>query len=119
MRRARWSQFEVQRLQELVQQQAQLSPFNIDWLTVARAIASKSPAQCRVRYHNKTKFEKDAPGGARCEWKQGDGLIVIQMAQETAKNWQLIARTLNRTASQVKNHYYFMMRGVNKMVRSE
>ena len=93
-RRGPWSQAEDNYLIQLVQTQGALN-----WVRIANHIGSRSPKQCRERYHQNLKgslnHEPISPE---------EGILIERLVSEMGKRWAEIARRLNgRSDNAVKN----------------
>ncbi|KIN06066.1 hypothetical protein OIDMADRAFT_141697 [Oidiodendron maius Zn] len=93
-RRGPWSQGEDAYLVQLVHTQGALN-----WVRIAHLIGSRSPKQCRERYHQNLKptlnHEPISPE---------EGLLIERLVGEMGKRWAEIARRLNgRSDNAVKN----------------
>jgi Myb-like DNA-binding protein FlbD len=93
-RRGPWSQHEDQWLVNLV---ARNGPHN--WVRISQEIGSRSPKQCRERYHQNLKpsLNHDPITGE-------EGELIEKMVAEMGKRWAEIARRLKgRSDNAVKN----------------
>ncbi|OBT42074.1 hypothetical protein VE00_06555 [Pseudogymnoascus sp. WSF 3629] len=93
-RRGPWSQAEDAYLTQLVHTQGPLN-----WVRIASLISSRSPKQCRERYHQNLKptlnHEPISPD---------EGLLIERLVSEIGKRWAEIARRLHgRSDNAVKN----------------
>lgn len=93
-RRGPWSQGEDAYLVELVRTQGALN-----WVRIAQLIGSRSPKQCRERYHQNLKPTLNhEPIGPE------EGLLIERLVAEMGKKWAEIARRLHgRSDNAVKN----------------
>lgn len=93
-RRGPWSQAEDLYLCQLVHSQGALN-----WVRIAQMIGSRSPKQCRERYHQNLKPSLNhAPISAE------EGALIERMVGEMGKRWADIARSLHgRSDNAVKN----------------
>lgn len=93
-RRGPWSQHEDQWLVNLV---ARNGPHN--WVRISQEIGSRSPKQCRERYHQNLK-----PSLNHDPITADEGELIEKMVAEMGKRWAEIARRLNgRSDNAVKN----------------
>lgn len=93
-RRGPWSQHEDQWLVNLV---ARNGPHN--WVRISQEIASRSPKQCRERYHQNLK-----PSLNHDPITPEEGELIEKMVAEMGKRWAEIARRLKgRSDNAVKN----------------
>jgi Myb-like DNA-binding protein FlbD len=93
-RRGPWSQHEDQWLVNLV---ARNGPHN--WVRISQEIASRSPKQCRERYHQNLK-----PTLNHDPITPEEGELIEKMVAEMGKRWAEIARRLKgRSDNAVKN----------------
>ncbi|KAM0354134.1 hypothetical protein ACHAPU_001169 [Fusarium lateritium] len=93
-RRGPWSQHEDSYLMELVQTHGPLN-----WVRIASTLNSRTPKQCRERYHQNLKptlnHEPITPE---------EGLLIERLVSELGKRWAEIARRLHgRSDNAVKN----------------
>jgi len=93
-RRGPWSQAEDLYLCQLVHSQGALN-----WVRIAQMIGTRSPKQCRERYHQNLKPSLNhAPISAE------EGALIERMVGEMGKRWADIARSLHgRSDNAVKN----------------
>ncbi|KAK5627252.1 hypothetical protein RRF57_002967 [Xylaria bambusicola] len=93
-RRGPWSQFEDEVLIRLVQQQGPLN-----WVRISDTLVSRSPKQCRERYHQNLKPTLNhEPISAE------EGQLIEKLVGDLGKRWAEIARRLNnRSDNAVKN----------------
>ncbi|RPA86392.1 hypothetical protein BJ508DRAFT_234325 [Ascobolus immersus RN42] len=93
-RRGPWSAHEDSHLLQLVQR---LGPNN--WVRISQLVSSRSPKQCRERYHQNLK-----PNLNHDPITPEEGIIIEKLVQEMGKRWAEIARQLNgRSDNAVKN----------------
>lgn len=93
-RRGPWSQGEDAYLTQLVHTQGPLN-----WVRIAQLIGSRSPKQCRERYHQNLK-----PSLNHEPISAEEGLIIERLVGEIGKRWAEIARRLHgRSDNAVKN----------------
>jgi len=106
-RRGPWSQAEDAYLERLVHTQGALN-----WVRIAQLIGSRSPKQCRERYHQNLKptlnHEPITPE---------EGLQIERMVGEMGKRWSEIARRLHgRSDNAVKNWWNGSMNRRRRLV---
>ncbi|TGJ84310.1 hypothetical protein E0Z10_g4436 [Xylaria hypoxylon] len=94
LRRGPWSQREDAALIRLVQQQGPLN-----WVKISDTLVSRSPKQCRERYHQNLKPTLNhEPISAE------EGQLIEKLVGDLGKRWAEIARRLNnRSDNAVKN----------------
>lgn len=93
-RRGPWSQQEDSYLCSLVSTQGALN-----WVRIAQLISTRSPKQCRERYHQNLK-----PSLNHEPISPEEGLLIERLVVEMGKRWAEIARRLNgRSDNAVKN----------------
>ncbi|KAI0407538.1 Homeodomain-like protein [Xylaria palmicola] len=94
LRRGPWSQREDAALIRLVQHQGPLN-----WVKISDTIVSRSPKQCRERYHQNLK-----PSLNHEPISAEEGQLIEKLVSELGKRWAEIARRLNnRSDNAVKN----------------
>ena len=106
-RRGPWSQGEDAYLTQLVHTQGPLN-----WVRIAQLIGSRSPKQCRERYHQNLKptlnHEPISPE---------EGLLIERLVSEIGKRWAEIARRLHgRSDNAVKNWWNGTMNRRRRLV---
>ncbi|KAF4447693.1 myb-like DNA-binding protein FlbD [Fusarium austroafricanum] len=93
-RRGPWSQSEDALLMDLVHQHGALN-----WVRIASQLNSRTPKQCRERYHQNLK-----PSLNHEPITPEEGLMIERLVGEIGKRWAEIARRLNgRSDNAVKN----------------
>ncbi|KAI1361039.1 Homeodomain-like protein [Xylaria arbuscula] len=93
-RRGPWSQREDAALIQLVQQQGPLN-----WVKISDTLVSRSPKQCRERYHQNLK-----PSLNHEPISAEEGQLIEKLVGDLGKRWAEIARRLNnRSDNAVKN----------------
>ncbi|KAI0798893.1 Homeodomain-like protein [Xylaria sp. FL0064] len=94
LRRGPWSQREDATLIRLVQQQGPLN-----WVKISDTLVSRSPKQCRERYHQNLK-----PSLNHEPISAEEGQLIEKLVGDLGKRWAEIARRLNnRSDNAVKN----------------
>lgn len=106
-RRGPWSQAEDAYLTQLVHTQGPLN-----WVRISQLIGSRSPKQCRERYHQNLKptlnHEPISPE---------EGLLIERLVSEIGKRWAEIARRLHgRSDNAVKNWWNGSMNRRRRLV---
>lgn len=106
-RRGPWSQAEDNYLLQLVQTQGAHN-----WVRISQLITSRSPKQCRERYHQNLK-----PSLNLDPITPDEGVMIERMVAEMGKRWAEIARRLHgRSDNAVKNWWNG---GMNRRKRLE
>lgn len=106
-RRGPWSQGEDAYLVQLVHTQGALN-----WVRIAHLIGSRSPKQCRERYHQNLK-----PSLNHEPISPEEGLLIERLVGEMGKRWAEIARRLHgRSDNAVKNWWNGSMNRRRRLV---
>ncbi|KAK8101160.1 myb-like DNA-binding domain-containing protein [Apiospora kogelbergensis] len=107
-RRGPWSTEEDQTLMGLVHTQGALN-----WVKIAGLLDSRTPKQCRERYHQNLK-----PSLNHDPISPEEGLLIEKLVVELGKRWAEIARRLhNRSDNAVKNWWNGSMNRRRRMHR--
>ncbi|KAI1468953.1 uncharacterized protein F4812DRAFT_470699 [Daldinia caldariorum] len=107
-RRGPWTNREDEMLKEIVEQQGALN-----WVKIAQRVQTRSPKQCRERYHQNLK-----PGLNHSPITPEEGVVIEKMVQERGKRWAEIARALNnRSDNAVKNWWNGSMNRRQRLMR--
>jgi hypothetical protein len=102
-----WSQQEDDLLSQAV---TRLGPSR--WRDVAKFIPTRSPKQCRERWHNRL-----APTLRRDPFEPWEDQIIVEKQRELGNHWALIARSLSgRSPGAVKNRWYAGLQGRQGLV---
>lgn len=106
-RRGPWSQAEDAYLTQLVHTQGPLN-----WVRIAQLIGSRSPKQCRERYHQNLK-----PSLNHEPISPDEGVLIERLVSEIGKRWAEIARRLHgRSDNAVKNWWNGSMNRRRRLV---
>ncbi|KAK5653229.1 hypothetical protein OQA88_9128 [Cercophora sp. LCS_1] len=84
IRRGPWSEMEDHLLKSLVQAQG-----NQNWVRIANSLQTRTPKQCRDRYHQALK-----PGINRDPITEEEGAMIQKLVGQMGKRWAEIARRL-------------------------
>ncbi|KAI1320743.1 Homeodomain-like protein [Xylariaceae sp. FL0255] len=107
-RRGPWSQREDDLLMSLVQSQGPLN-----WVRISQQLHSRTPKQCRERYHQNLK-----PTLNHDPITPEEGILIEKLVNELGKRWAEIARRLNnRSDNAVKNWWNGSMNRRRRMLR--
>ncbi|KAH0794239.1 Myb-like DNA-binding domain containing protein [Histomonas meleagridis] len=80
------------------------------WIDIAKFVPSRTPKQCRERWHNRLSPElKHGP------FEPWEDQIIITKQKEIGNRWSLIAQSLpGRSPGSVKNRWYAGLRNSNQ-----
>ncbi|KAI5919090.1 Homeodomain-like protein [Camillea tinctor] len=107
-RRGPWSQREDDHLMHLVRSQGPIS-----WVRISQQLHSRSPKQCRERYHQNLK-----PSLNHEPITAEEGAMIEKLVGQLGKRWAEIARRLNnRSDNAVKNWWNGSMNRRKRMIR--
>ncbi|KAK8035080.1 hypothetical protein PG993_010075 [Apiospora rasikravindrae] len=107
-RRGPWSTEEDHTLMDLVHSQGALN-----WVKIAQMLDSRTPKQCRERYHQNLK-----PSLNHDPISPEEGMLIEKLVTELGKRWAEIARRLhNRSDNAVKNWWNGSMNRRRRMHR--
>ncbi|KAI0598110.1 Homeodomain-like protein [Biscogniauxia sp. FL1348] len=107
-RRGPWSQREDDILMHLVRSQGPIS-----WVRISQQLHSRSPKQCRERYHQNLK-----PSLNHEPITAEEGAMIEKLVGQLGKRWAEIARRLhNRSDNAVKNWWNGSMNRRKRMIR--
>ncbi|KAI0124428.1 myb-like DNA-binding domain-containing protein [Xylariales sp. AK1849] len=107
-RRGPWSQHEDRYLMSLVDTQGALN-----WVKISQMLGSRTPKQCRERYHQNLK-----PSLNHEPITADEGALIEQLVVQIGKRWAEIARRLhNRSDNAVKNWWNGSMNRRKRLYR--
>ncbi|OTA78141.1 hypothetical protein M434DRAFT_50450, partial [Hypoxylon sp. CO27-5] len=110
LRRGPWSQREDEILKHLVNSQGALN-----WVRISHQIATRSPKQCRERYHQNLKASLNHD-----PITPEEGAHIETMVAQIGKRWAEIARSLtNRSDNAVKNWWNGSMNRRKRLMRRQ
>ncbi|KAH0577436.1 Myb-like DNA-binding domain-containing protein [Spironucleus salmonicida] len=108
---AKWTLAEQQLLREAIKDQCHT--MEIDWTQISLKIPGKTPRQCSIRYHNIEKFSIQSgffSSSQKTKWTTFMDQKVINVAENSGRNWKLVSQELGLGVSIVKNRFYVLQR---------